>query len=105
MVDRLRRIEQLGFASQQFIAADHSRYAHSLGTMHMMRLIIQRLVDRHGSPFDNLSLVKSCFPEKFSDTRPEVLTGRVAQHLLVAALLQDVGELPYNMASIHVCTP
>lgn len=66
ILDRLRRIEQLGFASQQFIAADHSRYAHSLGTMQMMRLILERLMERHAPPFDDLSTIPQQFPEEFT---------------------------------------
>lgn len=105
ILDRLRRIEQLGFASQQFIAADHSRYAHSLGTMQMMRLIVERLMELHAQPFDDLSIIPEYFPEEFTSLTDSRLAARVAQHLLVAALVQDLGELPYNMASIHVFTP
>ena len=95
ILDRLRRIEQLGFASQQFIAADHSRYAHSLGTMQMMRLILERLMERHAPPFDDLSTIPQQFPEEFTKLGdPRILAARVAQHLLVAALVQDIGELP-----------
>lgn len=43
MVERLRRIKLLGYASHSYPAADHSRYAHALGTMHVMRRICDRL--------------------------------------------------------------
>lgn len=109
-LDRLRRVEQLGFASHKFIAADHSRYAHSIGTMHMMRLILQRIIDRNGPPLDQLALLDECFPQAFggggAGASPQtLLLGRFVQHMLVAALVQDVGELPYNMASQYVCEP
>src|SRR5260221_14305517 len=48
VMQRLRRIKQLGFAYQSYPAADHSRYAHALGTMHMMRAILDRLETTRG---------------------------------------------------------
>lgn len=106
MVTRLRRVEQLGFASQQYIAADHSRYAHAVGTMHMMRLILEHLRDRNASPLNEVEPLKKAFPDAFAASRTREQDVAIAmQHMLIAALLQDVGELPYNMASVHVCTP
>ena len=43
VLERLRRIKQLGFTSHSYPSADHSRYAHALGTMHMMRMLFNRL--------------------------------------------------------------
>lgn len=106
MLNRLRRIEQLGFSSQQYIAADHSRYAHALGTMHMMRSMLRVIIDRGGPPLNQLQELKKNFPSAFSGkTNHSKMTGRLAQHMLVAALVQDIGELPYNMASTHVYMP
>jgi HD superfamily phosphohydrolase len=48
MLDRLRRIKQLGFASYGYLAADHSRYAHAVGTMHVMQAILSRLTEVAG---------------------------------------------------------
>ena len=47
---RLRRVKQLGFVSQSFLSAEHNRYAHALGTMHMMRGITTRLQQRDADP-------------------------------------------------------
>src|SRR5262249_28191943 len=43
-VKRLRRIKQLGFVSQNLLSAQHNRYSHALGTIQIMR----KLVDRPG---------------------------------------------------------
>lgn len=91
-LERLRRVSQLGFASQTFPSSDHSRYAHSLGTMHMMRLLINRIKSQGG--FDNklYDELHTIFPAEFPIDCHDVLS----QHLIVAALLQDTGELPFS---------
>lgn len=40
---RLRRIRQLGMAHFAFPGAEHSRFAHSIGVMHLARRIVDRL--------------------------------------------------------------
>jgi uncharacterized protein len=42
-VQRLRRIRQLGLATYAYAGADHSRFSHSLGVMHVTRRILARL--------------------------------------------------------------
>ena len=42
MMDRMRRIKLLGYASHIYPAADHSRYAHALGTMQVMRRLLRQ---------------------------------------------------------------
>lgn len=37
---RLRRISQLGLTNLLFPAAEHSRFSHSIGTYHIMQLLI-----------------------------------------------------------------
>lgn len=96
---RLRRIKQLGLAAYAFPAADHSRYAHALGTAHVMRRLLDRLIERQLGSIDPHAL-GSAFPGIGSrigsaDQTPEI----VATHLLIAALVQDVGELPYAHAT------
>jgi HD superfamily phosphohydrolase len=101
MLDRLRRIKQLGFASYGYLAADHSRYAHAVGTMHVMRSILQRLRDIPGF-FDGVVRdLKACSPH-FTIGKQKDLSEAFFQHMLVAALLQDVGELPYSVATRHI---
>lgn len=50
---RLRHVKQLGLASLVFPGAEHSRYAHSLGVMH----IVEKLTDvlKPGAPGSAIS--------------------------------------------------
>ena len=38
---RLRRIKQLSVANMVFPGAEHTRFAHCIGTFHVMRMIIE----------------------------------------------------------------
>ena len=42
-MQRLRRIRQLGLSSYTYPGAEHSRFAHSLGTAFLMKRVIERL--------------------------------------------------------------
>ncbi len=69
---RLRRIKQLGLALFTYQGAEHSRFSHSLGVMHLMRRVLALLGQRH--PIDR-------------ETR---LTA------MCAALLHDIGHGPFS---------
>ena len=98
VLERLRRVKQLGFASQSYPAADHSRYAHALGTMHVMRKILDRLDSVDGLQQELFTALKTAFPDRFSQPDFEN-RALLVQHMLIAALLQDIGELPYAQAT------
>lgn len=96
-LQRLRRVKQLGFASLEYSGADHSRFSHAIGTLEVMR----RLLRRFGATN----------PHFFAGLLAEIgVTGRdsaplAMQHLLVAALLQDCGELPYAQSMRSLLRP
>jgi hypothetical protein len=69
---RLRRVRQLGFANLVYHGAEHSRFAHSLGVVHVARRMLEALE----SDIDD-------------DERIEVLA---------AALLHDIGHGPFSHA-------
>lgn len=69
---RLRRIRQTGFAYLVFPGAEHSRFTHSLGVLHLARRLLGRLDPGNTVP-----------PLKRTATQ-------------VAALLHDVGHGPYS---------
>ena len=69
---RLRRIRQLPFAWYVYPGATHTRFSHSLGSMHIAELIAQRLYSEGFISKDDVTLVK------------------------VSALLHDVGHAPYS---------
>ncbi len=73
---RLRRIKQLGFSQLTFPGADHSRFAHSIGVMHIARRFLQRIN----------SICSLCVSD---DERNAVLC---------AALLHDLGHGPFSHA-------
>ena len=68
---RLRRIKQLGLALYTYQGAEHSRFTHSLGAMHLMTRTLDLLSGRYEIPFSAR------------------IVGRVA------ALLHDIGHGPF----------
>jgi HD superfamily phosphohydrolase len=83
-LQRLRHISQLGFVSLVFPGAVHTRFAHSLGTAHLAGLI-----------FDQLRKTSSPLLEKYY-TKEQINYFR--KILRFAALLHDVGHLPFSHA-------
>jgi uncharacterized protein len=78
-VQRLRRIRALGHASVAFPGAEHSRFAHAVGSAHVM----QRYLDR----------VRRLASDIPASDRIDDDMARVA---LAAALLHDVGHGPFS---------
>lgn len=78
-VQRLRRIRSLGAASLAFPGAEHSRFAHAIGSAHVMKRYLQRV-----------ARLSSDIPLR---DRIEPDDARVA---LAAALLHDLGHGPYS---------
>lgn len=78
-VQRLRRIRQLGFTSLAYPGAEHTRFAHAVGTAHVMLRLARRLADVQG------------------DVAPEYRLGPdVVRDALAAALLHDLGHGPLS---------
>src|SRR5213082_1874773 len=71
---RLRRIKQLGLGLYTYQGAEHSRFTHSLGALHLITRILDRLGDRYRIKADDLIAAR------------------------VAALLHDVGHAPFSHA-------
>jgi len=78
-VQRLRRVRQLGVTSLAFPGAEHTRFAHAVGSAFVMKLLLARLrAIQEGIPFWQ-----------------QVTTDR-ARDALAAALLHDVGHGPLS---------
>lgn len=73
---RLRRIKQLGMSDLVYPGANHTRFSHSIGVMHIARRFLERIERLHGRSFDENQRVT----------------------LLVAALLHDIGHGPFSHA-------
>jgi uncharacterized protein len=74
---RLRRIRQLGLAHFAYQAAEHSRFAHSLGAFHLATRTLAKLGETYTIAQENQTAVR------------------------VAALLHDIGHGPFS----HVIEP
>ncbi|MBF0454359.1 MAG: HD domain-containing protein [Magnetococcales bacterium] len=79
-LQRLRRIRQLGPASRVYPSAEHSRFSHAVGTMHLAKRILSTLpvCDQPLMDQETLLAVK------------------------VAALFHDVGHGPYSHVFEHL---
>ncbi|MBF0428374.1 MAG: HD domain-containing protein [Magnetococcales bacterium] len=77
-MQRLRRIRQLGPAARIYPSAEHSRFSHALGVMHLAKRILANL-------------------EGHSDTQaPPLLQRAEMLQVKVAALFHDIGHGPYS---------
>jgi hypothetical protein len=73
---RLRRIKQLGVGHLVFPGAEHTRFAHSIGVMHVARVFLDRITGVLGRKIDK--------------------TQQAA--VLAASLLHDIGHGPFSHA-------
>jgi uncharacterized protein len=78
-VQRLRRVRQLGVTSLVFPGAEHSRFAHAIGTAFVMKLLLERLRAIHGD-----------LPQ------PQRVNEQRVCEALAAALLHDIGHGPLS---------
>ncbi len=86
-VQRLRQIHQLQTAWWVFPTAEHTRFQHVLGAMHMASRTVNLLYD---------SLVESIQKLGLSQSQPVPSRGYVEALARVAALLHDVGHGPFG---------
>src|SRR5438105_7707535 len=80
-LQRMRRIHQLQSAWWVYPSAEHTRFQHILGAMHLGSRAVQRL---------HPSLVEACRPE------PVPSLAYVESLVRLAALLHDVGHGPFG---------
>ncbi|MFO7976731.1 MAG: HD domain-containing protein [Planctomycetota bacterium] len=75
-LQRLRRIKQLGVSNFVFPGADHTRFSHSIGVMHIARMFLERITGPLKRDINELH----------------------SKAVLAAALLHDVGHGPFSHA-------
>jgi len=107
---RLSGLRQLGFANISYRGAEHTRFAHSIGTYFLTRTILRRIVQNHerlglGHPGENLS---KCFrvipPNSYLPTEKldrlavshQSLWRGLTEVVSTAALLHDIGHIPFG---------
>lgn len=81
---RLRRISQLSFAELVYPNATHNRFSHSLGVMHLARILSDYLRSPHQAQRLELDLNDDDY-----------------EAIIWAGLLHDIGHLPFS----HACEP
>lgn len=79
-MQRLRRIKQLGFSNLVYPGANHTRFEHSMGAMHLASLFLKILRENK----DSVSAVTD-----YDDL----------DEIVVAALLHDIGHGPFSHAT------
>ena len=85
---RLRSIRQLGLTSYVYHGAEHSRFGHSLGVMHLAGRFAERLLQR------NRELVSERL--KWSSSEFESNRDILVLEARLAGLLHDIGHGPFS---------
>ena len=88
---RLRRIHQLGLTSYVYHGAEHSRFGHALGVMHLAGRFVERLAQgNRESVIERLR-----WPPSEFDQRTE-RGGKLILEARLAGLLHDIGHSPFS---------
>lgn len=81
---RLRRIKQLGTSYLVYPSATHTRFEHSLGTLKMADLMVQKILDCHK------------LREAKGNTIHATINDRDRQIIRLTALLHDITQIPFG---------
>ena len=85
---RLRRIHQLGLTHYVYHGAEHSRFGHAIGVMHLAGKAVEGIIDR------NMQLVQDTL--QWADNRTEHEKRRLVFLARLAGLLHDIGHAPFS---------
>lgn len=87
---RLRGIRQLGLTSLIYHGAEHSRFGHSLGVMHLAGQFVERLF----GDSRNRGILKGRYG--WSDEQLREQVDRLVVEARLAGLLHDIGHAPFS---------
>lgn len=90
---RLRRINQLGFTGMVYPGANHTRFEHSLGVMHVATRMFENIVERS----KDLLIKKIKYDQNGINRDKKIVR--------LAALLHDIGHTPFSHAGEGVMPP
>lgn len=85
---RLRRLSQLGLTSRIYHGAEHSRFGHSLGVMHLAGKATKELIRKHGG------LIRDA--AGWTQGKHDQESERLVLIARLAGLLHDVGHAPFS---------
>lgn len=87
---RLRGIRQLGLSSYVYHGAEHSRFGHSLGVMHLAGRFVGRILRLPG----HREMLKE--GQRWSEDEFESSVDRIVLEARLAGLLHDIGHAPFS---------
>ncbi len=107
---RLSGLHQLGFSHFSYRGAEHTRFAHSVGTYFLTRTIMRRIVQNHERlllphPGRNLShkfksLPHDAYPATVDTSKlppsHQALWRGLSEVVSIAALIHDIGHVPFG---------
>ena len=93
LLQRLRGIKQLGLSYITYPSAEHSRFIHSLGMYCVVSRFLEAISRRARMAPDEAG---DYDPEKLTFLEPDDLTKELNLDLRHAALLHDVGHMPFS---------
>ncbi len=88
LLQRLRRVKQLGFSYLTYPSAEHSRFIHSIGVAHVMIRFLDAIRGRAQEDGGDSQEIEFVAFDK--------IAGLDEQDLVHAALLHDIGHLPFS---------
>jgi len=107
---RLRRIKQLGLALFTYQGAEHSRFTHSLGVLHLITRVLDRLAESHEIADEEraaaraAALLHDVGHGSFSHVMEKVL-GFHHEALTVRAVLDDATEINQVLRNYSATLP
>jgi HD superfamily phosphohydrolase len=90
---RLRDVRQLGMGHMVYPGANHSRFEHCLGVLHVSTMMFDQLKSR-----TDPALWSECFGD-------EERTERMRRTCRLAGLLHDLGHAPFSHSVEHLFIP